>query len=345
MLVLTTVGLMACSDQPDRFRVFQLGDEGSYSLENRTIEGLDDASTLTGDVGQGWTGGTLKIDWDSGNWEYQDGRPLDILYTNSDGVARAMDRDGLVLYSFYAHVVDAVIALEEAGIDPSPLFPVDIAVTPALSDPSLAFMPAENAAYAPSANTFILLDDLIEKDVPLAANRGVVTHEFGHGTFHLLTTGGDVYGPGLSTDDDLAKSNHTRSLDEGFADMLACLVTDLPNSFEASLAVPERDVTGDHTAAAVAVLPEASEGLGYDPYPLGTVFASLVWDVRLATDDRLATLELVLATTEEWGVSGDKLSYAWLDIAWELGDTDQRAAICASAEVRFADVYVVEACP
>ena len=337
--------LLACSAQPDRYRVFQMEPDGSYRLQNRAIEGLDDAGSLSGDYGVGWTGGALTIDWESGNWGYEEGRPLDILYANDDGVAKALDRDGLVLFSFYAHLEDAVAALDEAGTDASPLFPVDIAITPALSDPSLAFLPAENAAYAPSANTFILLDDLVDKDVPLAANRGVVTHEFGHGTFHLLTTGGDVYGPGLSTDDDIVKSNHTRSLDEGFADMLACLVTDLPDSFEASLSVPERDVTGDHTAAAVAVLPEASEGLGYNPYPLGTVFASLVWDVRVETDDRLGTLDWVLATTEEWGVSGDKLSYAWLDIGHQLGTPAQQAALCASAAWRFEGVYTVEACP
>ncbi len=334
--------LFACSAQPRAYRVFQLQDDGSYSLENRDIEGLDDAARLSGEYGVGWTGGTLKIDWDSGNWDYQDGRPLDILYASNNGVAYALDRDGLVLFSFYAHLEDAIAGLDEAGLDVSDLFPVDIAVTPALGDPGLAFLPAENAAYAPSANTFILLDDLIEKDVPLAANRGVVTHEFGHGTFHLLTAD-TVYGPGLATDNDLVKNSHVRSMDEGFADMLACLITDRPDSFEASLSVPERDASGDHIAADV-LLPEAATG-AYDPYPLGTVFASLVWDLRVETDDRLGTLELVLVAIEDWGVNGDKNSYVFLDVLHELADNDQRAIICESAEWRFEDVYTVEACP
>lgn len=339
------LALLACTAQPDRYRVLQLQDDGAYALENRAIDGLTDASRLEGDYGIGYTGGALLINWNTGNWSYEEGRRLDILHSVDAGVAYPLDRDGLVLYSFYAHLEDAAAGLAEAGLDITPLFPINIAVTPSLSDPSLAFLPAENAAYAPSANTFILLDDLVAKEVPLAANRGVVTHEFGHGTFHYLTTGGDVYGPGLSTDNDATLSNHVSSLDEGFADMLACLLTDDPASFEASLAVPERDATGDHVAAEVAVLPDEAEGLGYDPYPLGTVFASLVWDVRVETDDRLATLEWVLDGIETWGAEGEKVSYHLLDILYESGDTGQQEALCESAEWRFEDVYVVEACP
>ena len=339
------LALLACTAQPDRYRVLQLQEDGEYALKTRAIDGLDDAARLEGDYGTGYTGGTLQINWSSGRWSYDTGRPLDILHSVREGVAYPLDRDGLVLYSFYAHLEDAAAGLAEAGLDISPLFPIHIAVTPSLSDPSLAFVPAENAAYAPSANTFILLDDLVVKEVPLAANRGVVTHEFGHGTFHYLTTGGDVYGPGLSTDDDPKRSNHVSSLDEGFADMLACLLTDDPASFEASLAVPERDASGDHVAAEVPVLPDDTEALSYDPYPLGTVFASLVWDVRTETDDRLGTLEWVLDGVETWGVEGDKVSYHLLDILYESGSDEQREVLCEYAEGRFEDVYVVEACP
>ena len=73
----------------------------------------------------------------------------------------------------------------------------------------------ENAAYVPGTHAFILLSDMTEKEVPLAANAGVVTHEFGHSVFHYLTTGGvktdplyDVSSPGRSG---------VASLDEGFA--------------------------------------------------------------------------------------------------------------------------------
>ena len=343
--------LLACSGgDAQRFRALYV-EEGQYVLKPRAIDSLQDAERLAGDLGQGWSGGVLDVNLSTGRIRYEEGRPLSVLYVVQGGVAEPLDRDGLTLFSFYGHLHDAQEAMGQAGVDISPLFPIQFGVTPAVSDPSFVFAPVENAAYAPTANSFILLEDVTDREVPLAANAGVVSHELGHGVFHLLTSGGpyaerafDVLGdaaPGVS------------SLDEGFADMLGSLITDDPDFISASWDMPERDVSGEHVSRDVSVLPEdeGAGGLGYDPYPLGTVFASVMWDVREATGDRDATLLLAATSIEEWaaretasGSEDVEAAYRWLGVMVELADPQQREAACQSINWRFADHVVVEDC-
>ena len=320
-------------------------------LGPRTIDTLDDASRLSGDLGTGYAGGVMSVDLQTIELAYEPGKPLDVQYRVVDGVARPLDRDGLILFSFYGHLQDARDGLGAAGVDISPLFPIDFGVTPAMPDIGFAFAPVDNAAYAPSANAFILLDDLGDREVPLAANAGVVTHELGHGVFHLWTSGGPYAERGFPVDGLAAPG--VSSLDEGHADMLASLITGDPAFISASIDLPERDVSGEQTTAGVALLPEDydpnAESLfaGYDPYPLGSVFAAVVWDVYEATGDRDATLNLVAATTQRWAerevpvqaeLSDDEqvmTVYRWLDVLVEQSDAAEADAACESIGLRF----------
>lgn len=357
------LALVACTGgDANRFQAY-LGDEsGNYRVAARTIPTLHDPERMRGALGKAYAGGVLRFDLTSYEVSYEEGRDLQVQYVVEGGVAKPLDRDGLILFSFFGSLQDASDTLTTAGVDISALFPVWIGVTPAVPSPDLAFFPVDNAAYAPTANAFILLDDLDDREVPLAANAGVVTHELGHGVFHLLTGANDPYAP--KAFDVLGEAaNGVSSLDEGFADMLASLITGDPDFISASLDMPERDVSGDQTSAGVPVdfnvpLPEnAADATFYDPYPLGSVFAAVVWDIYEATGDRDATLVLITDAVREWAArevpSQSALTpdeqrltvYRWLSVLVELGDADQAAAACESIGWRFADHIDLEICP
>ena len=335
-----------CSIDADRFVAFQVQDDGSYRVQARRIESLEDPLRMTGELGEMRAGGVLSLSLSEGDLEYRGGRGIEVLAVVQDGVAEPIDLDGLILYSFYGHLQDARDALLQVGVDVDPLFPVSMAVTPAVPDIGLALLPVENAAYAPTANTFVLLSDLTDKQVPLAANAGVVAHETGHGVFHLLTTG-DPYAPKLFGAEHPG-ANGVSSLDEGFADMLGGLITGDPRFIVPSLNLPSRDLESAITAEEVGSRPEL-ETQGYDPYALGSVFAATAWDIRLATNDIDGTLLLVCDAVVAWAeaeadADDAEVAYRYLDQLVALGDPAQKQAACAAVEQRFAGVHSVQEC-
>lgn len=347
--------LLACAPPVDRVRTYALEADGGYTTALRPVETLTDPHRMDGALGQVRAGGALRLA--DGGVSYQGGRTLDVLLHVVDGDAEPLDQEGLVLLSFYAHLQDARDALVEAGVGVQDLFPMDAAVSPAVPDLGLTVLAAENAAYVPSANTFILLPDVVAKAVPFAANLGVVSHEFGHGVFHVLTTGDPyadaLYAPGTAAGFGVA------SLNEGVADMLASLTTRSPDSFNASVTLPARDLSELWLAQDVAPLPrdvdptQVSPLAPYDPYPLGTVYASSVWSVVQVTQDWSGTTAWVCDAVALWGErqASDRrpddaqVALEWLDAWVELAPTEQdRALACDAVLERWADVHQVDAC-
>ena len=98
-----------------------------------------------------------------------------------------------------------------------------------------------------------------------------------------------------------------------------------------SIPMPSRDVRRDWVATPdlyPSDTDDVLEMLAWDPYALGTVFASLVWDLREATDPD-TTLSLLVETAVAWGEEGD------------LADVDRFAVILVE---RAQDVAPTEAC-
>ncbi len=340
--------LLACtSPSPDEVLAYVRTD-GGYAIAPRALAALDDPGAMSGTLGQVRHGGRIVGTGD--DERYSGGRALTVRFTVQDGVAVPLDQDGLLLFSFYGHLADAVEALDARGVDTSPIFPVDIAWNPAVS-PLIELTPADNAAYAIGANLFLLLADGDDRAVPLLANAGVVTHELGHALLHLLTVGDPLEDP-LVADPVTEAGMWQAALHEGFADSLAVLLLDDPRFLELSLEMPARQVDAaalltpsllpDPDALADSLLPI------YDPYPLGTVFASMIWDIRLATDDPDGTLDLLVRGVQAWAPEDD----AEMNGAAFLGALagaavvgPQLDALCAAVEARGGGLVAAEGCP
>jgi hypothetical protein len=345
--------LGACAPpQAGSYLAFRLDTEDSgYVVAPRALGSLQDLRAVSGSLGAVRQGGLVTMESD-GDTFYDGGRALRVGYDVGDDLAVPLDEHGLVLWSFYGHLEDLSAELPEHGFDPEVFFPIDAAWTPVLPDAMLEMLPMENAAYATAGHFFILLQDLISKDVPLAANAGIVRHEFGHAAFHWLTTGDTLASSPFDSVSQTEGSLFYSSLHEGYADSLAALTLDDPDFFAGSLNMPDRDLSGDHTVAEVQLpsqfLATADEELLaiWDPYPLGTLFAATAWDLRLATDDPDEALATLTTAVLHWTDEGD------LGDAWGLLDTwvevtqpgTAQDALCEAIAWRFAGAHTVSAC-
>ncbi len=342
MLLVFLVGCGPTS--ADLYLAFVRGTDG-YSVSPREIAALEDAARMSGSLGVIEHGGAFVGDENAP--DYTGGVPLDVRFTLVDGVAVPADEDGLLLFTFYADLEDARAIALERKIDVAPIFPVDLAWSPA-ADWGLELSPADNAAYATGANTFLLLPDGGNRAVPLIANTGVIRHEFGHAIFHLLTAGGAHDAP-IVTDIGTTAANWQASLHEGFADSFATLTLDDPRFLDASLKMPDRHVDSDAVMTDdldPAIAAESADVFSlYDPYPLGTVLASAVWDTRVALDDPDVALDLLVRAADSWEAPEDFSGTSFLD-AWAaaVNGPVQRQVVCAAIVQRFAGYYLPEAC-
>ncbi len=333
---------------------FQRADQGDYVVAPREMGSMDDLGAVSGSLGRVWQGGYVSMEAD-GDTFYDGGRSLRVGYQVDDpagGLAVPLDEHGLLLWSYYGHLHDLSLELNDHGFDRDVFFPIDAAWTPVLPDAMLELLPMENAAYATAGHFFILLQDLISKDVPLAANAGIVRHEFGHALFHWLTTGDTLASSPFETAEQTEDSLFYSSLHEAYADSFAALTLDDPDFFAASLNMPDRDLSGDHAVGSVQLpadfLADADEELLaiWDPYPVGTLYASTAWDLRLALDDPHQALALLTDAVVAWNERGDPgdawgLLDTWVEVAPEGAARD---SLCASIERRFQGAHTVAAC-
>lgn len=336
------VALGACSpDYAGPIAVLARADDGSYGMASVEIDGFD-AARVAGPLGTGRRGGALTL---SG---YHRGGDVTVHATRADGTWIPDDEDGLVLWSFYHDLDEAQRALtDEAGADLSPVFPVDIAWNPAsIYD----FAAAENAAYASGLRLFLLMPDALD-GVPLPANAGVVRHELGHAWFEVLVTG-TAGGPDPTANAGARGIAASRALNEGWADTVASLSLDDPDFIGPSLHIPERVVGNPAAIAASDVYPPADITdldvvLGvWDPYVLGSVYASFAWDVAVITGDRWATLRSASEAVGDYGAAGDwEDTDAFVRGILERVPSAHLTAACADAGLRFPEATLEPACP
>lgn len=307
---------------------------GGYAVRAVEIPGFD-AAHVDGPIGRALRGGALDT---SG---YTEGARMTVRATEADGVWVPVDEDGLVIWSFYHQLAaaDAELAAE-AGADLAPLWPVTLAWNPvSIYD----FAAAENAAYASGARMFLVMPDALP-GVPLAANAGVVRHELAHAWFEILLTG-SADGPDPTLDAPLWQIQATRALNEGWADAVAALSLDDPAFLDDSLDIPDRLVGRPDAVAEPSSYPDpgltAVDVLvgAYDPYALGTVYASFAWDLYGISGDRWETLRVASDAVAAWGAAEDWGNPdGWVLEVLARVPPRQLDAACAAAAVRFPDL-------
>lgn len=334
--------LLGCSSEPPGAVLAYVREDAGYAVAARALPALEDPGAVSGELGAASHGGRFAGE------DYTGGAPLEVRYAVRDDVAVPLDRDGLLLWSFYGHLADARDALAARGVDIAPIFPVPLAWNPAVS-PLFELVPSDNAAYAVGANLFLLLPDGDDRPVPLLANAGVVTHELGHALLHLQMRGDPLAEP-LAPDTTTVAGQWQAAIHEGFADALAGLLLDDPAFLDPSLDLPARRLDGD-AVLTEALLPSADEGAiaivpTYDPYPLGSVIAAAAWDVREALDDPDRALALLLRGVDAWApastedLDGERFLAAWVAAA----DEEEREALCAALDARFGSLLAAEGC-
>ena len=316
--------LFACACAPPEVSRFPVvdGREGTYELVEREIPELEDPRAMLGSLGDGSVGGYLDLK----RIDYRGGGPIRVRYHADGDVAVPLHDDAVVLWSYYHALGQIKDELMPYDIDVDGIFPIPFAYQPIIGGASLT---ASNAAYAGGgAHFFVLLADRPGADLPLAANPGVIRHEFGHALFQFLTVG-DVQKP--SPFDDLPE---VRALNEGFADAVSSISLDDPSGFW-DLSIPNaesRHLDVVHTV-------EGTEDVQANPYARGSVYASLAWALREQTDPETA-LALVMTTTQVWsdeaqrtGEQGLPLIDRWaqLLVMQSVGITD----LCPAYTERF----------
>jgi hypothetical protein len=258
--------------------VIARGDDGGYGLHPREVD-ADDLAALRGELVEFIGRPTVVISAD-GSAAIVGGERLDIEFSRDGGHLLATDYDGLIAVSAYHHLTQAGTYFLDVGLDVE-LGTLRTAYRP-LTDYGGSIGPHEfhdNASYVPAINAFLLLEEKWLDYVPLAANEGVMAHEFAHAVF-------DAVAGGPLPDWDHTSINLWRSINEGLADVHAVALTGDPAFARASAGafVANRDVSVPTIELTEELLATALEE-SYNPYPIGTVIAAVFWDFRTSLVD------------------------------------------------------------
>jgi hypothetical protein len=332
-IILVFSSIFACQESdPEEYLIIGTQEE-EFALVSKPFDELDDARRLKSSIFQAFRGGTVD------SVIYNEGGLLDIRYAVQDGVAIPADEDGLILWSFAWYLAEVRRYMLERGVEMGSMFPVTIAYAPGigtdLTDHTNAFFVCGRYQHL-----YGVLPDFYNDLVPLAANQGVVRHEFGHHLFHYLVA-------------DSAPSCLQYEIDgnwlgfsaahEGFADVVATLSLENPHFIGPSYPLDERDVRLDtHVADADTYTVSLSDA---DPYKLGSVIAAFAWDVREALGAENTLLAFIEAARRLRGVPENRDPEVVLVAPNELvllvvevlaeQHTDALETACTSLSVRF----------
>lgn len=217
IFVMTHAGFLSCAptradfDKPYRADVIHFvaptgTDNESWEIETKELQTLEDVEKVRGKYFEIITGGSVKIDSSTGSLT------IATSTKNEASLLRAKNRDGIIvakdslalnsLSAFHAFEelllnLDAVIPLDADGLLAENGTPLKIFMQPTLIEKDglsqTILTPKLNAAFNPQSNEFYLLKSSELEKIPLAANKKVIAHEFGHLLFKRAFDGGRSY--------------------------------------------------------------------------------------------------------------------------------------------------------
>ena len=250
---------------------------------------------------------------------------------------------------------------------------------------------ADNAAYFAFADSWVTLRVWDQEGIPLAMNVGVIVHEFSHRVFfhNVFDTPAFPYWAaafsGNEDESDPLSLPIIRGVDEGLADIFAVGYAKHPAYMSASLEDPAisvprfapiaalRDLEADFAQSATyETVADGSfddsvgcgsldDGIaGFNPYCLGTVLATTLWEAAGRDPERLRA-QFLVPVNHSLSDAGDRIADAsveagrftvrveyFLDAMAARMDAAARAEFCRQAAGRFTsllDEGLVPSCP
>ena len=283
-----------------------------FVLRAERIETIDSVARAEGSTTRILKEPVVRVQ-ENGDVEFDGGRPPNILYSEADGNIVPEDWDSLTLLSYYHHLERAVEwyrdVLGHAEVEEIVPLPSYYRIEYGIDQNVIGA--TDNAAYAPTAHSFLLYDAFFFQELPLAMNDGVVTHELGHAVFHRIMNGDErlpvEYREGWSP----SAVAHMGAVHEGQSDVFAAMMLDEPDFLAFSLPadVADRDLSVERRLTE-AQLHNLNIGTA-EPHEVGAVIASAIWAFS-ETSGRQRAAELTLAA--ETALAPD------LNGAFHLGD-------------------------
>ena len=308
LLALTlALALAACGPDPGPVDMAVLAPDpvtGAYRLEVVRIETLEDVTALRGAAATPIGGASLSFDPEAlegvdTEAEFRArvirdaGGPVEAQFVERDGVLWPVDFHTLNLATAYRNFEVARRYALARGLDPvGPLTGMPFYYFPEFRWDGGPM--ADNAAYLPHLESFVLLPFVVLQEVPLPMNLGVIAHEYGHAIFGATARGSAFLPRYTAWAPDSAGNRLLGVLEEGFADAWGAGATGDPNylahSFPFARAAA-RDIDEfwpqDHCyspaafEADLAAARRCSDGgeryWAHRQYRLGTVIAAALW--------------------------------------------------------------------
>ncbi|MBM4318884.1 MAG: hypothetical protein FJ125_02750 [Deltaproteobacteria bacterium] len=267
-----------------------------------------------------------------------EGEPVRMAWVEQGGAVYPEDYDSLAMLTAYYYLERGWLALQRSPGGPFTMAALRAFFEPTYTDTEqnqLGLPLLDNAMYFAPARSFVLLAGQELQRVPLPVNPGVVLHEYEHAVFDQLVFGGEFAAHLLRGGQKIKDINLLRSFDEGSADFFAAALSGDPafvgQSFPALAGA--RDVSEVRTYDPELEAAAAQEQ--YDPYPLGSVWASALWTIGLELGQG-QVVELLLAALSQAGAQLSGFGVLTLPELLVLAAPGKRAKVCKVLQDRFA---------
>lgn len=335
----------------------------AFKLAQVHVNTLTSLRHLQGSAGQVKAGGTVHVKSgairapgatvDSLRSAFIVAQPttVQLTWNTLNDIVYPEDFASLELLSTYYNMEKARAALALWGLTALP--PRTVVAHATISDENgISPLPDGELYYAPLA-TFFAPAATPQEAVPAAFNLGAVAHALVHEAIEETVWGGALLpAPELLAGNDTATlvARHVaRSMAEGIADYLGVSVAEDPRWFDHSLQkdAAQRALDSIHcgTADMQSALAVDDAQVLYDPYPLGSVIASALWDEGSASTNQ-NTAKGVLAALPDLGTkaAGGTLALAAvLDTLVAHSPDGQRGDLCGLILNRFVPLAVTSA--
>lgn len=325
LLVAWAVSTLGCGpsagdDGPHQVTIYDQNNSKRYAVVTRQIETLDSPVNLTGDIAKFRGSGDITINNSTPETpeEYEDtlsienDKPVRTDFARKNGRLVPMDFHSMVMFSMYHHLERANDFFTSLGLDSGRVgkLPVHYNVKLQLLGISLL---TDNAAYSPTEDLFLVPPRFLTRGVPLAANRGIVVHEYSHAVFNRVIHNDSRAPPSITDEWPQPAKNRLTAINEGLADIFAGLQTDNANFINSSISEARFDIDRDlskerHYTQSIAGDIQTASTSNFNPYELGAVIASTLWAIRQGNARGID------------GLTSQQLGTAILDAMTQLGN-------------------------